>query len=1679
MIFLLFPDDIFGVKNMQMKRWMCLSGLLLLSCQISLGQEPFAMDLTSSTPSLTPGRMADAAPIVINEGGTNKTVFPTSMLTPAERLAVYQVFSTNNQTIQLDPNGTAVGGSFVIGPNFSNYVSSLTIPNGVTAIKDFGQSNILNLVGNLTNSGTFYAASSVPNVQVATIAASNINNLATGLISSVLPTDGFFSSFQSVLSMNLVATNNIQNMGRIESSGNLLLAAGGSVVNSAQSSALASLLQNQTQPIMSALNNLSLFAATGIIRNEGSIISYRGSIDASTVSSLIDSLPHDFAKTLAIDNTNGSLSAILGDVNLSNPNGAISLYSGSVQSRSINFEALTEVLSSRANFNGGVININADAAFVDTTGANSVLGNVCLKGDPTFYNDTGDLVVSGNLVASEPIYLMAAGGIQLIGAKIDAPEIQMVSGVSLNTPGFAGHYVIDSNGNTIFVIDLPLDPSPLGNGNYKTQQSVTVSGASGLEGNITGFNSELKASILTVQAGNGVVDFTSTKMDVSSADIRAERAISLPALSTVYLTLLSPEINLRGDITAKNLNVLPLPDVTVNNYGKVTGDVSISATNLTLDGGGEFGSGNASADVLTITSQNISENGNVSLTGDQVNVSNLTSPASANLFLNANKLNVEAGGQLSTDNISANESFQNSGLLRVQSIGAPSVRNTGTIRFASSGSSGIYLTGSDGVFTNVGTVIFDAPSGYVNGASKIVNLGKIVNQSGNTALLTNTFVNSGSLENPNVAPIFGPITSSLSIVADGILLHDGSKMTNVSIQSQSPVSVEGKQQWQNVSLTAPSVTINAGASLTLKNSSGNSGGFMFNWPAAGLYTESFNNLGTLIADGSSAALAFGPGSNLHPTLQIAGDFSNTQNIDVSVNGFESVAFPSLMNVNSFFVQNPFGGKVYLPTTIKADTQILVAMSDLQLPTGASYSAKNGLIYIGLPGIPNNNITIPEDAELSALYLVKIEGGEVSVGGSITAARDVEIKGNNVHIGATTNITANGATTPLKISAVDLLEIGENSKLNSSADLEVRANSILINDGFKSISSKDTKLIADSILSVGSSASFKSGGSIFVFANDVVLGDDTSMSALGDTFLQSKDVLSLGAASTIAGNKIISLYSENSIVLFPNLALPGSGTLLVNGDYQGTVSSLRERNYFWDNGSVNGVTDGFLQVFGNADVIGSGQLLSSTVSGDSSIPSSVSSSTSSSDAQANSTNNFTAPTFPSDLAGLTGANSPAPLAPTDTIKRTISISEKEVEQLKAGWDTLKDGAQTAYEGVKDLASGEGGAKAFVDAVVGPTLLGMGAVQMSGGLKKETVETLEKAKAVKDAVDTIYEGGKAIADGGTGVKSITKLATGPVQLGIELGRYAGASQDSIDRANQGMNYANPISLPLAVGVAMFTQSQSRMQAAANCGAAIFGSPLNIGSILKGEDCQKAFVSPPPLTEGPAPTSTPASGPESGNRADSYNGPGSIKTEIRISDVLLPLSHQEEKDQVFRAVAFRTGDEISESSFCENNCLIAPTSSDITVKTPQGFLHVAKGACVCLVYNRLRDTAVIYNLHDERAGDVFFESASKERVEIRLGQQLFLTYKQGSFRELNPCLTIAYRRFKTVELHDVRAGISDFSIPSALTAINTLQRLRAGSNHERSLYSSLMKNGAALAYVTTKYGPYGLTVAPPRHN
>src|SRR5262249_22039823 len=164
--------------------------------------------------------------------------------------------------------------------------------------------------GDLVNFGSIYGVSTNRRVDAGTIFAQNITNGAGGVISTQLTTDLLSSLPDAIssLSLTLSAVNNINNAGRITSSGNLTLSAGGSIVNALPTGVPSD------GPVIQAGNNVHLSTGSGNLTNAGLIASQAANINmASSIA----------ATDININSFGGTFQALAGNINVRD-----ALYSG-------------------------------------------------------------------------------------------------------------------------------------------------------------------------------------------------------------------------------------------------------------------------------------------------------------------------------------------------------------------------------------------------------------------------------------------------------------------------------------------------------------------------------------------------------------------------------------------------------------------------------------------------------------------------------------------------------------------------------------------------------------------------------------------------------------------------------------------------------------------------------------------------------------------------------------------------------------------------------------------------------------------------------------------------------------------------------------------------------------------------------------------------------------------------------------------------------------------------------------------------------------------------------------------------------------------------------------------------------------------------------------------------------
>jgi len=526
---------------------------------------PIDLDLTSTTRTLPAPNFVANSPVSILVGEETVAVTPTSLLTPGERLAAYQVFSVGQQSIVLGSLGDAVGGSFNIGPKFGQYVNNLVVPQGITAIQNASTSATLNLVGNLTNAGTFYAVSTNPAITSVSISALNIINQQGGLLTSVLPTGGIpgFSGALSGLNLNLTALNNIINSGTISSGGNLSMYAGGTITNALPAGITA------VSPTLMALNQLTMQASN--IVNSGQILAQQGALNLITSnvtnSGLIQSMLSNLnvqnlmGNTLTVTNTLGTMQA-LGSIDFQTlptsilGKASLNVTGGALTAQTVNFVSPDGIVHVNGDTINGLVNISAGEALAGVNSGNLSIASLNLTGDPLIYNTNGDVIIdlalfNAALATPGEDWTFLAGGNIIAGAGTNGLTFNTGTGANGRLTLAAGVTFIPNAGVGTITIPGAAVPFIINPGTSATGGNIQLSGVN-LQTDGRDISLQARGVLLgnlgTIQVGN----VTSSGLGAQPAgiiSITASGAITTGVLSSIggaganggMITVLTPQ----------------------------------------------------------------------------------------------------------------------------------------------------------------------------------------------------------------------------------------------------------------------------------------------------------------------------------------------------------------------------------------------------------------------------------------------------------------------------------------------------------------------------------------------------------------------------------------------------------------------------------------------------------------------------------------------------------------------------------------------------------------------------------------------------------------------------------------------------------------------------------------------------------------------------------------------------------------------------------------------------------------------------------------------------------------------------------------------------------------------------------------------------------------------------------
>ncbi|MCW5823809.1 MAG: S-layer family protein [Cyanobacteria bacterium TGS_CYA1] len=597
-------------------------------------------------------------------GGTTHTVNPGDMLTAAQLEAVQNIMGGAQQGVLLGTQGQAIGGLISLGPQNISGAENLVVPNSVSlGLLGFDSSNPFNAGGSSSISGSVYALQNAPNLtSILNFGTLNISSsgLLTGNMSDMLGLSGWYSS-----NILLNVQNTLVNAGTISSPGDLAINTG-SMVNSG-------LIAAQT-------GNLNIMSSMGQITNSGALTAALGNINIAS------------AANLALDNTSGMIQAMnqinIGDVtNQSTRN--IAITGGDLIASEINSYAGGGAIDIAVNELQGTLNAKADVLHVTAATDNLVLGTVNCVGDPTFYNTSGNITISGSQTFGETLAILASGSVLAqaggnftlqAGNATQGFDINIFSGVTItptnpNTPsggtvpgGQATNTVAVTAGNggdidfTGATVTISSRATTI-DGSNKNAGNITLAAFSNAAANTGGRVLLPSTTILDARAdgsgSNGNVNIYAARNTTAAVPLTTITTGSILANNGGASTGGTVDVRSAGIVIPAGLtfNTFGVPSASISAGGTRLGDIIVnnnvsSASNASFTTAGAFsqtaGTINAVSAVTVQGTLGISQTAGSSINSSttlslQATNGNIGS-SSARINIDANTLSLAAGG---------------------------------------------------------------------------------------------------------------------------------------------------------------------------------------------------------------------------------------------------------------------------------------------------------------------------------------------------------------------------------------------------------------------------------------------------------------------------------------------------------------------------------------------------------------------------------------------------------------------------------------------------------------------------------------------------------------------------------------------------------------------------------------------------------------------------------------------------------------------------------------------------------------------------------------------------------------------------------------------------------------------------------------------------------------------------
>ncbi|MDP3510559.1 MAG: hypothetical protein Q8T09_21505, partial [Candidatus Melainabacteria bacterium] len=1109
-----------------------------LGLDLSSTQATIAAPITQSVTITVGGSMSSTGSVV---GGTALTVSPGQLLTPSQYVAVTQVVGQGNQSIVLTDSGVSQAGTLTLLADQTGSLSSLVLPTnvvlsgvGFNASDPFvvsGSTSILGSFFALQNNGSSASTLNFGNLTVSGLLTADAAALPALSLGSAVTGDGWFSS--SGLTINTVSFLN--NSGVISSPAFLTINSGGSFTN--------------TGTVLASTGNLAVNSYSGNFVNSGMLAAPAGSININTEAATL-------ASNINFNNLAGKLSA-QDSINFRSAGNAgnadINIGGGDLLSSKLNVNAGLGTAEIHVDQLTGVLTSYGSAAHVSANTTTLTLGEQCLLGDPTYFNN-GNIAIAGNVTVGEKLAVIASGNITNSGAGGYAITARNGSGVGQDITMIAGAAFTTSvagGGVTTLSGAPPVGAVPLGG-------SINVTGGNATGGNIsltTGSGvSSIDASGTTGAGGNV------TLIAFSNAAGNANGTIVLPTTSS---------INSSGSAGNSNGNIAIAA-------GRSSGSAAV---------GVQIGSLNASGGVTTT-------GGNITVT--------LAQPTASAGGVTYDSTGAISNGGFFTFPVATGTTDQ-----RIQiGAGGQSIRSGGNVNLSAGGAVTLNL----GAISTQGGSFTATSNGFgetinLNGGSFSTGGGSVALSAGDTLSLISGNLNTsptagnggaitllsdqdGDGAGNIIAPTFTFTTSAVGAGSGGNFFAEARATTAAAKQiNLGSISLTGT--------TGGNAVIHGnGANLTLASITGSSGGsikVLASPSTAALpptqniaLNGSINTGGSSLAVVSNGNIISGPGiaintnggsaffaSGARGSLETAS--SPTSNINIS--GRSGVGGNIDFATNAITSLNTSGGEVSMAASaataggttngrilLPAAVAITTAGGNVQLVAEQTNAAGNSVQVAGgintTGGVGIGNISVSTATPLLPVTFISATGALTSslVGGAARNAA-VNLGSLNAKSSSLTAINVGRVDTASSINGnVGTLSVSAGSGLVRVGALTTSGVTSIVNGPGGDITTIGNVLNTNGGITLQTSGLAANGGIITVNGaiSKIGAGDLNLLTSGAGT--ASNIVINQAVSETGSGNLVIQTSGANSDITVNNVITSdlGSITTLTSGS-SGTAS----------------------------------------------------------------------------------------------------------------------------------------------------------------------------------------------------------------------------------------------------------------------------------------------------------------------------------------------------------------------------------------------------------------------------------------------------------------------------------------------------------------------------------------------